>query len=217
MIGRQQSPLRTANAPALRLLQPQNNAPTLPLESRSDDELMLLTRGGLRSAFDVLVRRHQRAVLGAAQRYLGSESLAADCAQNAFVEVYRARDCYQPRGKFTGFLFRVVYNQCRMIVRAGGSEKRRREHLAAERLGDLSSEEDSATAESRLLQREREREVELAVAQLSEKQRAVVMLRYGADLSYLEIAASLELPLGTVKRRLFDATAKLQAMLGGAP
>jgi RNA polymerase sigma-70 factor (ECF subfamily) len=57
------------------------------------------------------------------------------------------------------------------------------------------------------------REVEAALGRLSEKLRAVVVLRHSAGLSYDEIAETLDLPLGTVKRRLFDAMEKMRRML----
>ncbi len=196
---------------ALRLVPPAAAEEAAPLDARSDDELMLLTRGGSRRAFDVLVRRHQHRVLAAAYKYVGDASWAADCAQNAFVEVYRARDRYQPRGRFTGFLYRIVHNQCRMAVRARAYERRKRASLASEPPPDA-----SPRAESRILERERQREIASAVGKLSEKLRSVVMLRYGADLSYREIAEALDIPTGTVKRRVFDATEKLERMLGGS-
>jgi len=59
---------------------------------RSDDELMLLARGGSSPAFDALVRRHQLRVLSVARRLLGQAWLASDVAQNTFLEVYRALD-----------------------------------------------------------------------------------------------------------------------------
>jgi RNA polymerase sigma-70 factor (ECF subfamily) len=64
--------------------------------------------------------------------------------------------------------------------------------------------------------RERFRDVQVALGGLSEKLRAVVLLRYSADLGYDEIADTLEIPVGTVKRRLFDAMTKLREAVEGA-
>ena len=70
-----------------------------------------------------------------------------------------------------------------------------------------------SSAEARILARERERDLERAVARLSEKLRDVISLRYAGDLGFYEIADTLGLSVGTVKRRLFDAVEKLRQIL----
>jgi RNA polymerase sigma-70 factor, ECF subfamily len=176
-----------------------------PHDRRTDDELMLLARGGVEEAFDVLVRRHQARVLRMAGRLLGRGALAPDVAQNAFLEIYRGLDRYQPQGKFSAYLFRVLLNQCRTAARSA--------RRAGVLVGDLPATSGDRSGESLILAREREREVEAALRRLSEKLRTVVVLRHSAGLSYDEIAETLDLPLGTVKRRLFDAMEKLRRML----
>ena len=69
------------------VVQPARQAPLLT--DRDDDDLMLLTRGGLGDAFDVLVRRHQRRAWRLAAQCLGDSALAADAAQNAFVALLK--------------------------------------------------------------------------------------------------------------------------------
>lgn len=173
------------------------------LTELSDDELMLLARSGTSEAFDTLVRRHQAKVLRVAFRYLGEASLAADAAQNAFVAVYRGLPQYRACGKFTAFLYRVLLNQCRMVRRSAATESRV--------LIELWSREEP---ESRALPpHEQRRDVEAAVRELSPKLRDVVLLRFGADLGHDEIAETLDIPVGTAKRRLFVAMAKLRQTL----
>jgi RNA polymerase sigma-70 factor (ECF subfamily) len=174
-------------------------------DSRTDDELMLLARGGVDEAFDVLVRRHEGRVLRMAGRLLGRSALAPDVAQNAFIEIYRGLPRYQPQGKFSAYLFRVLLNQCRVAARSA-----RRAGVVVE---DPPAAPGDRSGESLILARERQREVEAALGRLSEKLRAVVVLRHSAGLSYDEIAETLDLPLGTVKRRLFDAMEKMRRML----
>ena len=64
-----------------------------------------------------------------------------------------------------------------------------------------------------LLAQERRRDLERALSSLTDKLRVVVLLRYWGDLDYEEIAEILAVPLGTVKRRLFDAMAKLRELV----
>jgi RNA polymerase sigma-70 factor (ECF subfamily) len=177
------------------------------LESRSDDELMLLARGGLESAFATLIRRHQSRTLRLAVRYLGRESLAADVAQDTFVEIFRALPQYQAHGRFSSYLYRVLLNRCHMTWRSARAEQRAL---------TVVSEDVSEIDEGELLLRERRRDLTMALGKLSEKLRSVVLLRYSADLNLDEIAETLEIPIGTVKRRLFDAMTKLRDGLEGA-
>jgi RNA polymerase sigma-70 factor, ECF subfamily len=180
-----------------------------PLAELDDDALMLLVRGGRGSAFDELVRRHQRRLLGVAARYVQSAGLARDIAQSAFLELYRAAPVYQARGAFTSFLYRILLNQCRMARRSARAEERRYAAVALE----LTDAADPQTSEAAILARERERDLQRAIDTLSEKLRVVVVLRYSGGLSYQEIAQIVGSPLGTVKRRLFDALAKLRQLL----
>jgi len=177
------------------------------LEERSDDELMLFARGGHEAAFSVLIRRHQARTLRLALRYLGREAAAADVTQDTFVEIFRALPHYQAHGKFRAYLYRVLLNRCHMAFRAARAEQR-----ALEVIEENGSEID----EAELLLRERFRDVRVALGGLSEKLRSVVLLRHSGGLSYDEIAETLEIPVGTVKRRLFDAVTKLRDAMEGA-
>jgi RNA polymerase sigma-70 factor (ECF subfamily) len=171
---------------------------------------MLLARGGLDAAFDALVRRHQTRVLSVAARLVGRSSLAPDLAQNTFLAIYRALPTYQARGKFSAYLYRVLLTQCRLSYRSA-----RVESHAFDRLSQLPMETSEA-AEEIILARERQREVELALGCLSPKLRQTIVLRYSGELSYDEIAEVLSVPVGTVKRRLFDAMEKLRQNVEGA-
>lgn len=186
---------------------PEEGAEAVPLANRTDDDLMLLARGGLRAAFDTLVRRHQTRALHVAARRLGSSAAAADAAQNTFLEIYRALPRYQARGAFTSYLYRILLNQCHAVGRSRRLEANVSEQPAEAEL--------PTQAEALILSRERQRDVDAAVNRLRSKLRDVVLLRFAAGLGYEEIAASLSIPLGTVKRRLFDAMERLRKDLDG--
>src|SRR4051812_27297496 len=98
-------------------------------EDRSDDELMLLVRGGRATAFDVLVMRYQQKVLRVACRRLGRPALARDVSQETFFKVFRAADQYRPRGAFCAYLFRVLLHECALAERVAGAERRRVDRL----------------------------------------------------------------------------------------
>jgi len=175
------------------------------LGEREDDELMLMARGGVAEAFDVLVRRHQRSALGIARMELGSVDLAKDAAQNAFVQLYRFLPRYEPRGKFKAFLHRVLLNNCRMLRRSAGRGSRFELDVEEMELADA-----EAPPDDELARRERWRRVERALARLSPKLRMVLTLRFSDGLSYEEIADVAGVSVGTVKSRLFNGIQKLR-------
>jgi RNA polymerase sigma-70 factor (ECF subfamily) len=181
------------------------------LAARSDDELLLLTRSGRTEAFDVLVRRHQASALRLAARFLGSAAAARDACQNAFLELFRALPRYRPQGSFVFYLRRILLNQCRMLSRSTTLRERAAEQLAAEPAPS------SVTPDELLLERERQRNIERATAQLSVKLREVVALRYAGGHSLDEVAKILEVPIGTVKSRLSTAMKQLEQELGAPP
>ena len=179
---------------------PAEAAPEVRLSDHTDDELMMLARGGIEGAFDTLIRRHQQLVLRLAFRYVRNAAWAADVAQNTFVEVYRALPRYRAQGRFKSYLYQVLLNQCRRSRRSIRTESRVLDVLMRV----------PVHAPAEVLAREQRREVEAALDTLSVKLRKVVLLRFGADLSYKEIAELLAIPVGTVKRRMFVAIAKLR-------
>lgn len=178
------------------------------LEERTDDALMLLARGGVRAAFDTLVRRHQSFALSVAYKYLGSWAAARDAAQNAFLDIYRSLPRYRAEGRFRGLLHRAVVNHCRMAHRAASSERRALEARARMALVESEAGDDNA-----ILARERSRELARGLARLSQRVRMVVVLRFAGGLSYREIADALKIPLGTVKSRLFLGLEQLRDVL----
>ncbi|MBL8920231.1 MAG: sigma-70 family RNA polymerase sigma factor [Myxococcaceae bacterium] len=180
--------------------------PLFALEGRDDDALMALSRTR-REAFDVLVGRHQQALLRIAAKYLGDVATARDACQATFLEVYRARHAYRPLGRFPFFLRRVLLNQCHLVARRGGADAR----LAA-----LDVAPDAPPPpDALILAEERRQLVEAEVSKLSEKLRAVIVLRYAGGHTLEDIAEVLDVPVGTVKSRLFAAMQALASALPG--
>lgn len=176
-------------------------------QDKSDDDLMLLTRGGVEAAFDALVRRHQGRVLQIAVKNLGSAALAEDAAQEAFVELYRYVPRYRPEGKLRVLLYRIVLNRCRMTHRTN-----RRSRLVLTEPAERTVE---PIAEEAVLRRERQQELQRAIDQLTPTLESVVTLRFAGDLTQPEIAEVLKIPVGTVKSRLFHGLKKLREILDG--
>jgi len=180
------------------------------------------------AAFTLLFGRHRQRAFDLAWRVLGDANLAADAVQEAFLTVYRKGPRFEARAQFSSWLYRVVLNQSIDLRRR---EKRHR----ALPLGDAASRESArGAASSAGSPADGAREpasplagpdvdarvaeeaaiVRAAIARLSPKLAAVVVLRYPEGLAYEEIGEILGLPPGTVRSRLNRAHAALREILG---
>ena len=178
---------------------------------RSDEELVEACQAGEASAFDVLVARWEDKIRGAAYRFLGSEEEARDVAQEAFLKAYRALEGFKGEARFSSWLYQIATNLCR-------DRLRRRRTRAAVSLEEL-EETGPVIAETRpgahelLVQNDLARAVRRAVHALSEEQREVVILKEYQGLTFLEIAQSLDVPVSTVKTRLYRGLGQLRLRL----
>jgi RNA polymerase sigma-70 factor (ECF subfamily) len=175
------------------------------------------------AAFATLFDRHQRRAFDLAWRVLGDSSLAADAVQEAFLTVYRKGPKFEARAQFSSWLYRVVLNQSIDLRRR---EKRHRALSLGDDPGRDSSRAPSATDSGRdpesplpgpdvdARRAEETAIVRAAIARLSPKLAAVVVLRYPEGMAYEEIGEILGLPPGTVRSRLNRAHAALREILG---
>lgn len=184
-----------------------------------DDDAALMTRwqAGDESAFDLLVEKYQRRVLGVAYRFLLDHGEAEDVAQEAFLRLYQARDRYQPRAKFSSFLFTIVNRLCFNALR------HRRRHptapLADE--GKISGDPEFAqrrngkfvSAAQDLEGRERQAMVLQAIKSLSPDEHMAVVLDHWEDMPLEAIAEVMHKSVPAVKSLLFRARARLRSRL----
>jgi RNA polymerase sigma-70 factor (ECF subfamily) len=177
------------------------SAAVSPGPEPSDDELMVAARTGEPAAFDRLVRRHQRRVIGYAMKFFGSEALACDIAQDVFVDLLRAMPRYRPEGHFITYLYRIALNRCRMAARSFRYEEAARTRVGV--TGGAAAEIVSSADP------ERDRAIQRAMLRLSEKQREVLLLRFWSELKHEEIAEVVGARVGTIKSRLFGALRRL--------
>ncbi len=173
----------------------------LPLE---DTALMLAAAGGDLTAFEDLVRRHQRGLVNFFMR-LGASSHAEDLTQETFVRLFKFRHRYTPSARFTTFLYTVARHAWYDTLRKW---KRQDEGLARYQT------EEAARGDERLEPRERRAaEVRAAVERLPEKLRLVVTLSVYEGFDYETIGRIAGIPVGTVKSRIFLATRRLKEWL----
>lgn len=176
--------------------------PTTP--AINDVELMEKARNGDLSAFAVIVKRHQQPLMNFFRR-MGVYTDAEDMVQETMVRLFRYRDRYRPTAKFTTFLYLLARQ-----VRLDHLRKEvRRDELTRELRSDFA--EDSLLAEEPYLRIGYD--VEDCLSVLADEMREIVVLNIYQGLTYAEIAEALEIPVGTVKSRMFYALKKMRDRL----
>jgi RNA polymerase sigma-70 factor (ECF subfamily) len=178
------------------------------LAERSDERLVESALGGDRRAFESLVRRHQRPLVNHICRHTGQRDGALDLAQEVFLRVYLSLSSYDPRYRFTTWLYRIASNcaidylrrkqppTCSLHGDAGDEAGR---GLASNLAGN------EPTPDEFLRLRELQRRLERAVRALPASYRQLILLRHRQHCRYDEIVRITGLPVGTVKNRIFRA------------
>ncbi|HSO27124.1 MAG TPA: sigma-70 family RNA polymerase sigma factor [Anaerolineales bacterium] len=173
-------------------------------EIRKDSELILRARQGDQAAFGALIERYWQSLARVVFRLTGDRQQAEDAAQEACLRAWQKLDSYKPDLSFRNWLFRIGVNA------AIDMQRRRRPQTSIECIPLASN---ATSPESLVENHERAARVRQAVLALPPASRAVLALREYEGLSYQEIAATLDIPLGTVMSRLNYARTRLRAEL----
>jgi RNA polymerase sigma-70 factor, ECF subfamily len=178
-------------------------------ETGGESDLALVGRvqRGEKAAFDVLVLRYQHKVLKLVMRYIRDAMEAEDVAQEAFIKAYRALPAFRGDSAFYTWLYRIAINAAKNALVAS---KRRpidynldlQDPEQYELQARLRNQE---TPEHLVLTDEIRETVNGAMAELPEDLRTAIVLREIDGLSYEEIAAAMDCPVGTVRSRIFRA------------
>lgn len=176
--------------------------------------LMLRVQAGDCGAFARLVDQYWTRVFGRFFRRLGDRQEAEDLTQEVFLRIFRYRDRYRPRAKFTTWLFFVTQNVARNALRS------RRRHPSS-RLHASNGEEPTGALDrsdpSRALERaEVARVVRRALGELAGRQRTALELHQFHDRSYSEIAREMDMSPKAAKSLLYRARNQLRAILSNA-
>ena len=179
----------------------------------SDEALVAQHLRGDDQAFAALVARYTAPIFNLAFRLTDDRAEAENATQETFLRAYSALPRSRTDLAFKPWLFQIAVNLCRDLAR-----KKRPAAFADLAQEDESSPEEAIEDETPLPlaqveERELEKALTRAVADLPEIYRAVVTLRYTEELSYEEIAAVLQLPVNTVRTHLFRAKAMLRKAL----
>jgi len=169
--------------------------------SPSDEQLMLAWCRGSSEAFAALFGRYKQPIYGFFRRRTADPAQAEELTQETFLVLVRSGSAYEPRALFRTYLYAIAFR----ILRS----HRRKAAFRAAFLGraeKASEASQSDAAEAGLW-------VRRAVEQLARTDREILMLREYEQLSYAEIGTLLDLPLNTVRSRLFRARTALRDLL----
>jgi RNA polymerase sigma-70 factor (ECF subfamily) len=174
----------------------------------SDLVLVKRVQRGDKTAFDLLVRKYQHKVVKLVLRYVRNPAEAEDIAQEAFIKAYRALPQFRGDSAFYTWMYRIAINTAKNSLASRDRSPIRYDldlndpeesHSVQTKLQDPDTPEGMAlTEEIRLI-------VNSAIDALPEELKTAIVLRELDGLSYEEIAAAMECPVGTVRSRIFRA------------
>jgi RNA polymerase sigma-70 factor, ECF subfamily len=178
-------------------------------EDIGDAECVKRVQRGDTESFEILVRRHQNTTFNLIYRFLGDYEEATDTAQEVFLSAYKSIQQFRGDANFATWLYRIAFNHA----------STRRKSLSAKRQRQVALEDDTvlvdsgANPETSAEQKEIQQYVQQALNSLDGDDAQIILLRDLQDVSYHDIAQTLDVPVGTVKSRLHRARQALRMSL----
>ena len=166
-------------------------------------------------AFDELVDLYSSRLFGLLYRMSGSRHEAEDLLQEVFLRVVRTIDLYKHQGRFESWLMRIAANLARDNIRRKSIRKKNIESAGPDGNDDRIDNQPAATPppDRPMDTAEQVDRLNEALARLSDGEREVIMLRHFSDMSFNEIAHTLEIPLGTALARAHRGLARLRTLM----
>jgi len=177
---------------------------------QSDDERIKATLAGDATAYESLVLKYQDRLFNTLYRITHSREEAEDVAQDAFVQAYVKLSSFQGKSQFYTWLYRIAFNI------SVSRRRKKRPVLSVDHTQEVSGNEpvDSRpSAQEKLEQQEDVQAIHSALARLSDDHRCILVLRELEGCDYETIGEALDLPVGTVRSRLFRARKQLKEEL----
>lgn len=173
----------------------------------TDEELVKRAGKGDSRAFDLLVLKYQHRIFALISRYVRDQDEVQDVAQEAFIKAWRALPRFRGDSQFYTWLYRIAVNTAKNHLVSRGRRPPGSDIDAedAEQFIGADGLHESGTPESILMSQELGEVISTAIEALPQELRTAVMLREFDGLSYEDIAAIMECPVGTVRSRIFRA------------
>jgi RNA polymerase sigma-70 factor, ECF subfamily len=191
----------------------------LDLRNLPDADVAALAKEGREPAFRELVRRYERPVFSLIFRMVRDRETAEDLAQDTFIKVLNNIDRYRPEFKLSSWLFKIANNvtidhlRKRQLATVSLDGSPHAQTAAEAQATSLDVESRGESALEAIESRELGSAIERAIGKLRPEYRSCILLRHVEGRSYEEIAATLDLPLGTVKTYIHRARHELREAL----
>lgn len=205
-----------ASAGRREALRQPNPAP-LSSGSPDDTEVMLRVKAGDTSAFDYLVGKYRRPMVGYMYRMAHNAAVAEELAQEVFLRVYRSRETYSASAKFTTWLYRIATN---LAVNHARDTRHERPEVTVsldepdpESGTTMDLADSTISVEQSILRRERLAAIRQHVQELPERQRMAVLMHKFQGMDYKQIGEVLKLSEAATKSLLFRAYETLREKL----
>jgi RNA polymerase sigma-70 factor (ECF subfamily) len=184
-------------------------------ERKIDQELVVRVQQGDKKAFDLLVLKYQLRVSKLVSRFLRNQSDVPDVVQDAFIKAYRALPNFRGESAFYTWLYRIAINTAKnhLVAQSRKSPANSIDVQDAEDYGASEWLKEFASPEREALASELESTIYQAIGGLPSDLREAITLREIEGLSYEEIAAVMDCPIGTVRSRIFRAREAIDSKL----
>ena len=184
-------------------------------EAEVDQMLVERVQKGDRRAFDLLINKYQHRIVSLVGRYVNDPADAMDVAQDAFIKAYRAIGRFRGDSAFYTWLYRIAINTAKnwLVARKRRPPATDIDAADAEQYDIESRLKEQGTPENEVLREEIKRVVFDTIAELPDDLRTAIMLREMEGMSYEDIAATMDCPIGTVRSRIFRAREAIDTQL----
>jgi len=173
-----------------------------------DADLMLVFKGCQEEAFVQLYNRYRDRIVNFSRRFLNDQARSEEAAQDVFLKLFGAKKSYEPKSRFTTFIYRIATNHCLNI-------RGRAEHKLADRATDVETRPDAAVSDATetVARSELRRALAQALATLPKKQSAALLLCHYEGFSYREAAQVIEVSESALKSLIHRAREALMKEL----
>lgn len=176
-----------------------------------ENNLIKKVKSGDVKAFEILIKSYENTIYSICFKILKNETDAYDAAQEVCIKIWKQINKFEEKSKFSTWIYRIATNQCLDILRKNKNRKvvsiNQNEEWA------LELEDTKINIEKQVEDAERLRVLKLALDELKNEQREIIIMKDINNLSYDEIAKNQNISLGTVKSRLSRARNALKNIL----
>ena len=173
----------------------------------ADKEIIERVKNGDKKAYDLLVLKYQQRVINLISRFVKNYADALDISQETFIKAYKALPNFRGESAFYTWLYRIAVNTAKnhLTVQSRKITKSDYDVAEIEQIEGNMTLTEQTTPENLLIKDELQETILNTIENLPEDLKSAIMLREIEGLSYEEIAAVMECPVGTVRSRIFRA------------